>query len=69
VYNGAAYTYQLAPGVFQVQDETGVANYFYTIEAGNESIYHYQVHIRNGEIYSGEYFFNNRLYSVTYIYR
>ena len=38
-------------------------------QAGNESIYHYQVHIRNGEIYSGEYFFNNRLYSVTYIYR
>ena len=38
-------------------------------QAGNESIYHYQVHIKNGEIYSGEYFFNNRLYSVTYIYR
>jgi len=34
IYNGTAYTYQLAPGVFQVQDETGVANYFYTIEDG-----------------------------------
>ena len=34
VYNGTAYTYQLAPGVFQVQDETGVANYFYAIEDG-----------------------------------
>jgi hypothetical protein len=32
IYNGTAYTYQLAPGVFQVQDETGAASYFYTIE-------------------------------------
>ena len=207
IYNGTAYTYQLAPGVFQVQDETGVANYFYTIEDGvllimsmdgsvsqcrkgkkpkeeaaakkpsgapspsangpwpppyvrpqppfdevnpspelllykfagrwdhvtrntltnlylkpdgsyeeayesgysgtlanqggswgatgaeqergywkvvgglrsgklilrdqngNETVYPYQVHIQNGEVYWGEYFFNNRLYSVKYIYR
>lgn len=32
VYNGATYSYQLAPGVFQVQDASGVASYFYTIE-------------------------------------
>lgn len=34
IYNGTTYTYQLAPGVFQVQDATGVANYFYTLEDG-----------------------------------
>jgi len=34
VYNGTTYTFQLAPGVFQVQDDTGVAAYFYTIEDG-----------------------------------
>ena len=36
---------------------------------GNQTRYQYQVHIKNGEVYWGEYFFNNRLYSVTYIYR
>ncbi len=36
---------------------------------GNEATYRYQVHIKNGEVYWGEYFFNNRLYSVKYIYR
>jgi hypothetical protein len=36
---------------------------------GRQSVISYQVHIKGGEIYSGEYFFNGRLYSVKYIYR
>jgi hypothetical protein len=38
-------------------------------QQGNQTTYQYQVHIKNGEVYWGEYFFNNRLYSVKYIYR
>ena len=36
---------------------------------GRETLIHYQVHIRGGEVYWGEYFFNGQLYSVKYIYR
>jgi hypothetical protein len=36
---------------------------------GRESVIHYQVHIRGGEVYWGEYFFSSQLYSVKYIYR
>jgi len=36
---------------------------------GEKKIYHYQVHIKGGEVYWGEYFFNGRFYSVNYIYR
>lgn len=38
-------------------------------QSGRENVYHYRVHIKGGEVYWGEYFFNNRLYSVKYIYR
>lgn len=36
---------------------------------GRERAVHYQVHIRGGEVYWGEYFFDGQLYSVKYIYR
>jgi hypothetical protein len=36
---------------------------------GRENVYNYQVHIRGGEVFWGEYFFNGKLYSVKYIYR
>lgn len=36
---------------------------------GRENVCHYQVHIKGGEVFWGEYFFNNHLYSVEYIYR
>ena len=36
---------------------------------GRESVYNYQVHIRRGEVFWGEYFFNGKLHSVKYIYR
>jgi len=36
---------------------------------GSRTAYQYKVHYKNGEYYSGEYFFNGKLYSVKYIYR
>ncbi len=42
---------------------------FLVDQNGRENVYTYQVHIRGGEIFWGEYFFNGRLYSVDYIYR
>jgi hypothetical protein len=42
---------------------------FLVDQNGSENVYTYQVHIRKGEVFWGEYFFNGRLYSVEYIYR
>jgi hypothetical protein len=36
---------------------------------GRESVIAYRVHIKDGEVYWGEYFFDGQLHSVTYIYR
>ena len=36
---------------------------------GRQGVIPYQVHIKKGEIFWGEYFFNDKLYSVKYIYR
>jgi len=36
---------------------------------GRQGVIPYQVHIKGGEVYWGEYFFNGKLYSVKYIYR
>jgi hypothetical protein len=37
--------------------------------SGKETAYQYQVHVKDGEVYWGEYFFNGKLHSVNYIYR
>lgn len=36
---------------------------------GSQTRLNYRVHVKNGEYYGGEYFFNGELYSVEYIYR
>jgi len=36
---------------------------------GKQNVYEYQVHIKRGEVFWGEYFFNGQLNSVKYIYR
>jgi hypothetical protein len=36
---------------------------------GQRNVINYQVHMKNGEYYGGEYFFNGALHSVNYIYR
>ena len=38
-------------------------------QSGRESVITYQVHIKGGEVFWGEYFFNGKFYSVKYIYR
>lgn len=40
-----------------------------TAADGSRTVYQYQVHYKNGEYFWGEYFFNGKLFSVTYIYR
>jgi hypothetical protein len=42
---------------------------FITKQDGSEIELNYQVHIKDGEIYWGEYFFNGDLYAVEYIFR
>jgi hypothetical protein len=37
--------------------------------SGNRAVYRYEVHVKGGEAYWGEYFFNGELYSVKYVYR
>ena len=36
---------------------------------GRQGVIPYQVHIKGGEVFWGEYFFNGKLYSVKYLYR
>lgn len=36
---------------------------------GNRTAYRYRVHVKDGETYWGEYFFDGQLYSVKYVYR
>lgn len=36
---------------------------------GRRTVINYRVHVRNGEYFGGEYFFNGKLHSVNYIYR
>jgi hypothetical protein len=36
---------------------------------GDRAAYRYQVHVRDGETYWSEYFFDGELYSVDYVYR
>jgi hypothetical protein len=42
---------------------------YFVDQSGRESAISYQVHIKAGEVFWGEYFFNGKLYSVKYIYR
>ena len=38
-------------------------------QSGRQSVIQYQVHVKGGEAYWSEYFFNGKFYSVNYIYR
>ncbi|MBW2412255.1 MAG: hypothetical protein JRF72_20845, partial [Deltaproteobacteria bacterium] len=60
---------QQARGHWRVVGGLRQGQLFLVDQNGRQSIYHYQVHIRGGEVYWGEYFLNDRLYSVKYIYR
>lgn len=60
---------QQGRGYWKVVGSLRQGNLYLVDQNGRESVYNYQVHIRGGEVYWGEYFFNGRLYSVNYIYR
>jgi hypothetical protein len=65
---GAAGTEQ-ARGRWKVVGSLRKGKLYLINQRGREIVYNYQVHIQRGEVFWGEYFFNNRLYSVKYIYR
>ena len=60
---------QQGRGHWKVAGSLRQGNLFLVDQKGRENIYSDQVHIRGGEVFWGEYFFNGRLYSVDYIYR
>jgi hypothetical protein len=60
---------QQARGHWKVVGGLRKGKFYLVDQNGRESVIHYQVHIRGGEVYWGEYFFNSQLYSVKYIYR
>jgi len=60
---------QQGRGHWKVAGSLRQGRLFLVDQNGSENVYTYQVHIRRGEVFWGEYFFNGRLYSVEYIYR
>jgi hypothetical protein len=60
---------QQAHGRWKVVGSLRQGKLYMTDQHGVESVYNYQVHIKGGEVFWGEYFFNGKLYSVNYIYR
>ncbi len=60
---------QQARGHWRAAGGLRKGNLYLVDQNGRESVIQYQVHIQDGEVYWGEYFFNGQLYSVKYIYR
>jgi hypothetical protein len=56
-------------GHWQITGTLKRGKIFVTKQDGSAKELSYQVHIKNGEIYWGEYFFNGELYSVEYVFR
>ena len=60
---------QQGRGLWRVVGSLRQGSLYLVDQNGRETAYQYQVHIRGGEVYWGEYFFNGKLYSAKYIYR
>jgi hypothetical protein len=60
---------QQAQGRWKIVGSLRQGKLYLVDQSGRTSAIPYQVHIKGGEIYWGEYFFNGRLYSVKYIYQ
>jgi hypothetical protein len=60
---------QQGRGRWKVRGSLRQGELYLVDQNGTENVYHYQVHVRGGEVYWGEYFFNGQFYSVNYIYR
>ena len=59
---------QQAQGRWKVVGGLRQGQLYLVNQHGSESVIPYQVHIKGGEVFWGEYFFNGQLYSVEYIY-
>jgi hypothetical protein len=60
---------QQARGRWKVVGSLRQGKLYLMDQNGRQGVFNYQVHIRRGEVFWGEYFFNGKLYSVKYIYR
>lgn len=60
---------QQARGRWKVVGNLRQGKLYLEDQSGRLHVFPYQVHIKGGEAYWGEYFFNGRFYSVKYIYR
>jgi len=58
-----------ALGTWRIEGSLRQGRIYLIGQNGNQRVLNYQVHVKGGEAYWGEYYFNNRLYSVKYIYR
>ncbi|MBW2466437.1 MAG: hypothetical protein JRF02_03975, partial [Deltaproteobacteria bacterium] len=58
-----------AYGTWRIEGSLRQGRIYLTGQDGSQRVLNYQVHIKGGETYFGEYFFNNELYFVKYIYR
>lgn len=67
--NWAAAGEQQGTGRWRVEGSLRNGKLYLTNSRGNLQVMSYQVHVRGGETYWGEYFFNGRLHSVKYIFR
>jgi hypothetical protein len=60
---------QQARGRWKVVGDLRQGKLYLVDQSGRESVITYQVHIKGGEVFWGEYFFNGKLYSAEYVYR
>ena len=60
---------QQARGRWKVVGNLRQGKLYLEDQSGRLHVFPYQVHIKGGEVYWSEYFFNGRFYSVKYIYR
>jgi hypothetical protein len=58
-----------AQGTWRIEGSLRQGRIFLTSQNGNQTIINYQVHVKGGETFWGEYFFNNKIYFARYIYR
>ena len=65
---GAAGTQQ-ARGNWKAEGGLRQGKLYLVDQNGRQGVIHYKVHVKGGEVFWGEYFFNGKLYSVRYIYR
>jgi hypothetical protein len=56
-------------GTWRIEGSLRQGRIYLTSRSGDQTILNYQVHVKGGETFWGEYFFNNKIYFARYIYR